>query len=175
METEVPNRRLATFLTLTALVVVLVIGAVVGLKALFAPIDEDTDPAPAPTCTPQQVKGGKRLTSDQVTVSVFNAGDRSGLASQTLDDLVERGFEAGETGNAPEGTDVKVVQVWTSEEDDPAALLVARQFGPRTVVRVGDDLGVGIDVVVGSSYRGMVPAKRFIRVSETEEVCVPTE
>ena len=173
METEAPNRRVTTIVTLTALSVLLVIAAVTGFQALFAPVDEGAEPTASPTCTPQRVKAGKRLTSAQVTVSVFNAGNRSGLASRTLDDLVERGFKAGATGNAPGDADVKVVQVWTADLDDPAALLVARQFGPRTVVREGHDLGVGVDVVVGSSYRGMVPAKRFIRVEQTEEVCVP--
>jgi len=169
---ESPNRRVSTVVTLTALVVVLVIAAIVGMRALFEPLPEDTGIVTTPSCTPTVVDEGKRVKSDQVIVSVFNAGNRSGLASQTMARLSARGFKPGDTGNAPEGTAVKVVQVWTTEEDDPAAQLVARQFGPKTVVRVGEDLGIGVDVVVGSSYRGMVKAPRSIKVNQEHEVCV---
>ena len=173
MDSEVPNRRLSTALTLTALVVVLVIGAIVGLKTLFAPISDDTDGGPAPVCTPTQVAAGKRIQAKDVTVSVFNAGNRSGLASQTLDALASRGFEAGDAGNAPDGTRVRSVQVWTTEEDDDAARLVARQFGRKTAVRLGDDLGVGVDVIVGSAFKGLVDdAPTSILSRSSQEVCV---
>lgn len=176
MASEVPNRHVSTALTLTALVAVLVIFAVVGFNQLFAPIDDSGTTITAPTCTPQQVEAGGRIRATDVTVSVFNASDRSGLANETLSDLGERGFRLGDAGNAPDGIDVRYVQVWTTEKGDTSAKLVARQFGAGTVVRVGDDLGAGVDVVVGQDFKGLVDgAPRSLRSRGTQEVCVPTE
>src|SRR5262249_49608075 len=156
---DVPNRGLSTAITLTILVAMMVAGAIVGFRSLFSPIDEEPTSV-EPTCTPQQVQAGKRINSEDVTVSVFNASSRSGLANDTLNSLADRGFRVGDAGNAPDGSGVRTVQVWTTEEDDAAARLVARQFGRKVVVRVGDDLGIGIDVVVGPKFDGLVAAPR---------------
>lgn len=176
MASEVQNRKVATALTLTVLVVMLVIFAVVGFNQLFAPIDDSGTNITAPTCTPQQVQAGGRIRAGDITVSVFNASDRSGLANDTLSSLGERGFKLGDVGNAPDDTDIRFVQVWTTEKGDAAAMLVARQFGKGTVVKVGEDLGPGVDVVVGQDFRGLADgAPTSIRSRRTEEVCVPTE
>lgn len=172
MDSEFPNRRLSTAVTLSVLVGLLVVGAVVGMQALFAPIGDNTDITLSPTCTPTLVEAGRRIRTEDVTISVFNASDRSGLAGDTLDKLARRGFLVGEVGNAPDDADVAVVQVWTTTEDDAAARLVARQFGRGTVVKQAEDLGTGIDVVVGQRFKGLVAgAPRSIKSNETEEVC----
>lgn len=44
----------------------------------------------------------------QVTVNVFNATPRSGLAKQTADELKKRGFTIGDVGNATKAYDKKV-------------------------------------------------------------------
>ncbi len=44
----------------------------------------------------------------QVTVNVYNATTRSGLAQKTADELKKRGFRVGEVTNAPEQYDKKV-------------------------------------------------------------------
>ncbi len=107
-------------------------------------------------------------------MSVFNAGTRSGLAGETLDALVGRGFAAGEVGNGPSGLRVLRVQVWSTEKGDPAARLVARQFGPGVKVKLTDeDLGGGVDVLVGDDFKRLSPAPRKIRVQQAQEYCVP--
>ena len=105
-------------------------------------------------------------------VSVYNAGDRAGLATETLDALVDRGFQLGEAGNAPDGTEVSFVQVWT-EKKDASARLVALQFGQRTLIRKADDLGPGVDVVVGSGFKGLVEAPTSIKAGKAETACIP--
>jgi hypothetical protein len=166
------DRRITTAVTMTALVGLLVAGLVVGTRWLFAPMADDAELSPGATCTPAAVEAGKRLRTRDVTVSVFNAGERSGLASQTLDQLGNRGFKLGDTGNAPEDTRVRFVQVWSTEKDDPAARLVALQFGKNTAVRRGEDLGPGIDVIVGNRFKGLVAgAPRSVRVRQPAEVC----
>ncbi|HSV40553.1 MAG TPA: LytR C-terminal domain-containing protein [Nocardioidaceae bacterium] len=176
MASEVPNRRLATAVTLTGLIVVLVIFAVVGFNSLFAPIDEAPSGTSPTTCTPTQVPEGGKVKTADVTVSVFNASDRAGLASDTLTLLADRGFKLGQAGNAPDGTEVRFAQVWTSDRSDTAARLVARQFGPNTLIREHEDLGPGVDVIVGEEFNSLAAdAPDALRSRETEEVCVGSE
>jgi hypothetical protein len=158
------------------LIGLLVLGAVWGWRSLFAALP-DSDVAaeePARTCTTERVDAGQRIRSRQVRVSVFNGGTRSGLAGQTLEALTARGFLGGDIGNAPSDVDVRRVQVWSTVEDDPAARLVARQFGTSVKVRFSDeDLGPGIDVIVGNGFDRLAKAPRALTVKEPKEFCVP--
>lgn len=170
------GRHLTTAITLVVLCVVLVIGLVVGINKLFAPLPEDplaVAPEPSPTCQPTSVEKGERLRSREVVVSVFNAGSRAGLADQTMAALTRRGFKEGEVGNAPADAKVRFARVWTTEEDDAAARLVARQLGRQVRIVVGEeDLGDGVDVLVGNRFAGLVKAPRSIMVRKTQQVCV---
>lgn len=176
VDTEVPHRTLVSSATLIGLVAVLVVAVIVGFNALVQPLGDGTDLVAEPTCTPETVGPGERLRAGQVTVSVYNASPRQGLASQTLDELLDRGFLAGETGNAPADASLRFVQVWVTDADDPAARLVARQFGTSTVIRTDvPDLSDGIDVVLGPDFRGLVRAPDSIRAREPRVVCVPDD
>jgi len=140
---------------------ILVVGAVVGFRSLFAPLPgaSDEEPQDAPPVAAEckkKIRAGKPVRSSQVTVSVFNASNRSGLAGVTREQLAERGFLPGEVGNAPAAYEVQFVRVLAPTSDDPAARLVALQFGPDTYVQVtDDDLGPGVDVVVGTDFPGL--------------------
>lgn len=172
------RREITTAITMLVLIGVLVAGAVWGWQQLFAdlPGDETAAEEPTPTCATDQLAKGQRIRSSQVTVSVFNAGNRSGLANETQSALRRRGFLRGALGNAPSDVSVRRVQVWSTQEDDAEALLVARQFGKRVEVTFVDvDLGPGVDVIVGNAFRGLSKAKRSIKVQAPEEVCIPAE
>lgn len=172
----VGGRHLTTAVTMVVLVAILVIGVVVGVRSLFAPLPGDDEPAaePSPSCVERSVKKGQRVAARQVTVSVFNGGTRSGLAGETMRALTKRGFKRGQVGNAPEDVRVKVAQVWTTEANDAAARLVARQFGRSTKVRVTDtDLGAGVDVVVGNDFDKLAKAKRAIIAKRSSTFCLP--
>lgn len=111
-----------------------------------------------PVCQPREVKAGDKVGPQEVTVSVYNAGGRSGMASKTLQSLIERGFAPGKSGNI-EADEVKWVQVWTDTRKNPAARLVARQFGKKVKVAVKEpkDLpGLGVVVVVGPGLEGLI-------------------
>lgn len=170
------GRHLTTAITLMVLVAILVLGVLLGVKSLFAPIPSGESGATAsPDCTTKSVKKGQRVAASQVQVSVYNGGTRAGLADETMNDLRGRGFRRGEIGNAPEDSNVKRVQVWTTERIDPAARLVANQFGPGTRVRLVDtDLGPGVDVVVGDGFRDLARAKRAIVAKRSSSGCRPT-
>ncbi len=170
------RRHLTTAVTMLVLVGILVLGVVIGVDRLFAPVPGSEEPVaePEPTCTTQTVRKGQRIRSSQVQVSVFNGGTRSGLADETLNVLTRRGFKPGDAGNAPAGTKVAKVQIWTTEKNDSSARLVARQFGKATKVRVVDqDLGPGVDVIVGNKFSKLAKAPRALTVRKPSSVCVP--
>jgi hypothetical protein len=161
----VSARQVRTALTLTALVGLLVLGVVLGWRALSSPVEEagPAAKASASACV-KGVDKGDRVKSRQVTVSVYNAGSRTGLAAETLDRLVARGFIGGDVGNAPARlSEVRFVRVLAPTGRDPAARLVALQFGPRTYVEpTRTDLGPGVDVIVGDDFHGVVTAPRSL-------------
>jgi hypothetical protein len=160
------------------LIGILVLGAVWGWRSLFAALPETDISAaePTPSCSPAKIGAGDRIRSGQVRVSVFNGTTRSGLAGETMDALIARGFQPGEVGNAPSSLVVRRVEVWSTEEDDPRARLVARQFGKKVRVRVtAEDLGPGVDVIVGDRYKRLAKAPRAVRVQDPQEVCVPVQ
>ncbi|MGZ4444293.1 MAG: LytR C-terminal domain-containing protein [Nocardioidaceae bacterium] len=162
------RRHVTTAVTLVVLLGILGAGALYGVKSLFAPVPSVTPSLSASaSCTPKTLAKGHRLRTRQVMVSVYNAGTRSGLAGKTQRLLAKRGFLRGDLGNAP--SNLRFVQVWTTQAHDPAARLVAAQFGRSTVVKVRKKaLGPGIAVLVGNDFRGLVPAPRSVRVTSKQ-------
>ncbi len=117
---------------------------------------------------------GEKVFPEQVVVSVFNAGDRQGLAAQTMAMLERRGFQVGESGNTSRGKDVLRVQVWTDDGQNPAALLVARQLGPRVpVVEKKKSPGVGVTVVVNDGFDKLVRGPKRVVARSDSEICSP--
>jgi hypothetical protein len=168
----VRGRHLTTGVTLVVLLVIVAVGAVVGARALFAPLPGDDTVAAGPGCVNTRVQKGQRVTSSQVQVSVFNASKRAGLADRTMLALTKRGFTRGDVSNAPQGSGVVAVQVWSTETDDAAARLVARQLGRNVKVRTVDtDLGPGVDVLVGRRFRGLVKADRTLVAGRATSAC----
>ena len=168
------NRRVLSAVTLLVLVGILAAGAYVGWQRLSAPVDDKTEPTKiaGPRCDAGVKKGDVVKTRD-VTVSVYNAGSRNGLASQTMSELEARGFIAGEVGNAPEDlASVDWVRVLARSKTDPAARLVALQFGKQTLVQaVKKDLGPGVEVIVGDKFLGLVEAPKQIKARASGSGC----
>lgn len=168
------NRRVLSAVTLVVLLGILVVGAYMGWQRLTAPVDESPEPTTAagPTCDPGVRKGEVVRTRD-ITVSVYNAGDRTGLAGQTMSELEARGFIAGEVGNAPDDlASVDWVRVLARSKTDPAARLVALQFGKQTLIQaVKQDLGPGVEVIVGDKFLGLVKAPAQIKAQASGSGC----
>jgi hypothetical protein len=173
----VTGRHITTAVTLVVLLGILVAGGLIGVRTLLAPIPDSAKPSAdaSPTCVTRTVQKGQRISARQVQVSVFNGGSRAGLAGATMNALVRRGFKRGEVGNAPEGTRVKVAQVWTTQADDTGARLLARQLGRTTRLRVlRTDLGPGVDLILGNGFRRLVRAPRVLVAARASSVCVPS-
>ena len=116
-----------------------------------------------------------RIDSNVVTVNVFNASSRSGLANRALIDLQANGFRGGQIGNSDSATKPRRVAILTATPDDPRVALVAAQFRDK-VEYAAPDLTVedGIIVVVGDRYRGLKTGAATSTTSATDmTVCVP--
>ncbi|WP_110180645.1 LytR C-terminal domain-containing protein [Nocardioides solisilvae] len=166
--------RLRSALTLTGLVALVLVASAWGLFALTRPLPQQEV---VPVCTNTRVAAGAEVTPEQVAVSVFNASTRNGLASKTLGQLVTRGFVPASTGNAPQGTEVKGVQVWASDARNPAVALVAQHFRNARVV-AGSNLGPGVVVVVGNGFKSLRPRKQAPQAVTAEAnsvVCTPPD
>jgi hypothetical protein len=168
------NRRAISAVTLVVLAILLVGGAFAGWRILTKPLPGDDEPrrASGPKCD-DGVARGDVVTPADVTVSVYNAGSRSGLADQTQSELEARDFIAGDVGNAPEELEsVQFVRVLAPTRTDPAARLVALQFGANTVVEaVKDDLGPGVEVIVGDNFQGLVDAPDKLKARSASSGC----
>jgi len=163
------NERLTAPLTLAAAGLAVLVMAIWGLNSFTAPLDNDSSndgSCDAPTAS-------HRVKRSDITVSVYNAGERQGRAGATLDLLEEAGFKPGAIGNAPKGTRIRVAVVHTTKDVHPDATLVARALGKDVqVVVVDDDLGPGIDVIIGDRFKRLNPnAPTSVRLPGSAGTC----
>lgn len=159
-----------TAITLVLLVGVLVGMLLIGWKAASKPFPETA--SSEPTCQAEKVK--KQIFRREITVSVYNGSKRRGLADQTMAELERRFFRPGDVANAPDGVKVSYAQVLSTDENDPAARLVAAQFKPRAkVVQAEDEYGPGVDVVLGPKFKNLrKTSPRSIKLDEPIRSCV---
>jgi hypothetical protein len=167
------SRGLTTAATLLVAAVLLGLMAVWGLKAATAPIGDHTSASGGPSCPSGSQTVTQYVRRVDVTVSVYNAGKKSGRAQATMALLERAGFKPGEVNNAPDGTNVARAVVYSTKTDDPAAELVALAFGPKTqVVHTDDDLGPGVDVVIGDRFKRLDPgAPTRLKLPKPETSC----
>lgn len=151
--------------TLGVLGMLLVVAALWGWRAMTTPLP---DAAPPPICVDNRIRAGQQVFTGQVAVSVYNASRQDGLASRTMNQLVNRGFVSAGTGNAPRDTSFRGVQIWSDNPEDPAVQLVSRHFR-RVEITSGPQLGEGVTVVVGDR-RGKLRRKTENNAVLTSEV-----
>ncbi|WAP56996.1 LytR C-terminal domain-containing protein [Streptomyces sp. S465] len=106
--------------------------------------------------------GGKLPKPAQITVNVYNATTRSGLAKNTADELKKRGFKIGKVGNAPAEYDKKVkasgILLGAPGADDGAFNVLGTQLdGAQTKNDARD--GKDIDLIIGSGFKTLVKQK----------------
>jgi LytR cell envelope-related transcriptional attenuator len=156
-------------LTLLVLALVVVLAGLWGWSALTQPFPGKTTP---PKCLPTTVQKGEKVFPGQVTVSVYNASERNGLAGSTMSEFTDAGFAEGSTGNAPSKARVVRAQIWTTTPRSPDVRLVARHLGPSRVIH-RDGPGVGVTVLVGPRYQGLVKGPSSVRATKETEICSP--
>ncbi len=159
-------------LTLLGSSLVFVVGLVAGFQMLTA---KPAEPPPAPTCETHSVAAGEKLTTNVVTVNVFNASKASGLANRVNINLQRNGFLGGQIGNSTSAAKPARVTILTNEPNDPRVKLVAAQFEDKVAYAVPDiSVDRGVVIVVGDGFTKLKGKPVLSIVAETDvTTCVP--
>ncbi|WP_254802413.1 LytR C-terminal domain-containing protein [Kitasatospora sp. SUK 42] len=93
-----------------------------------------------------------------VTVNIYNATTKAGLAGRTAEEFKKRGFTIGKVGNAPAELDKKVpgtAQVIAGPSGAGAGTLVSSQIAGATVT-ADARTDASVDFVIGDSYNALL-------------------
>ncbi len=156
--------------TIVVALLTFVVAVFVGWRLLTAGADTFVE---APTCENRTVAEGENLTSNLVTVNVYNASQRSGLANRVSINLQRRGFLAGTVANSTSEIQPDAVAILTDDREDPRVLLVAQQFDEPDFHEPDIDVSGGVTVIVGDDYKDLVDAPREVESDRPITVCVP--
>ncbi|MGW2397599.1 LytR C-terminal domain-containing protein [Kitasatospora sp. NPDC001664] len=123
-------------------------------KPLAAP-----EPAGTPAASPTAGATSTAVPQpNAVTVNVYNATAKSGLAARTAEEFKKRGFTIGKVGNAPANVEklpTTTVQVISGPGGLGGATLLASQVGGAT--KSADTRVDGsVDVVVGDAFTALL-------------------
>ncbi len=166
-------RRFRSLATLAVLGVLMLVGVTWGWSAVTAPLPTYEDP---PVCENTTLAAGDKVYPDQVTVSVINAGKREGLAGQTMEQLVAKGFVRGEIANAPSQAKVSGAQIWTDDPKSAAVVLVATYLskkGRGVEIKEQESDALGINVVVGDQFKAVVAGRKAVAAKSDATICSP--
>jgi hypothetical protein len=142
-------------------------GAWWGYNNVLQPIP----PTPAAPCVPQPVREGA-LQAAQVTVNVYNGGDKKGLAGDVGRALRERGFKVQQTDNTGEKV-AKTVIVGANAKNPEVALV--KKFFKGSIVRADKRADRSVDVLVGNGYSGFNKKAKTTVSVKGRTVCLPAQ
>lgn len=162
--------RARSAVTLAVLAVLFIVGVVWAWSSVTEPFPE---PEEQPACVESSFAAGDRVTPGNVLVNVLNASKTEGLASETMDALVRKGFAEGAKGNTAASTTDAGVVIWTTDPDGPAAALLKSYFGAGTEIVEQATAEPGITVVVGEGFPGVKDGKKGVKAEDDSYVCSP--
>ncbi|MEV4560606.1 LytR C-terminal domain-containing protein [Kitasatospora sp. NPDC049285] len=114
--------------------------------------------APASPGAPAPAASNTAVPQPQaVTVNVYNATGKAGLAAHTADELKKRGFTVGKVGNAPTALDKKVpgtAQVISGPGGLGAATLLVSQVATATSTE-DTRADASVDLVIGDTFSAL--------------------
>jgi hypothetical protein len=95
----------------------------------------------------------------QITVNVFNATSRTGLAKETADELKKRGFHIGDVGNAPKEYDKKVkgvgILVGPKASLDTSLPVLGTQLANAERRADAARTGATVDLILGDGFKAL--------------------
>ncbi|MFJ9456529.1 LytR C-terminal domain-containing protein [Kitasatospora sp. NPDC101447] len=129
-------------------------------KPLAAPTPGATPGAPAASGAPAAAQGDPHAVPQPtaVTVNIYNATTKAGLAGRTAEEFKKRGFVIGKVGNAPAELDKKVpgtAQVIAGPTGAGAGTLVGSQIAGATVT-ADARADATVDFIIGDSYNALL-------------------
>ncbi|WP_329118233.1 LytR C-terminal domain-containing protein [Streptomyces sp. NBC_01353] len=96
----------------------------------------------------------------QITVNVYNATPRSGLAKSTADELKKRGFVIGKVGNAPAAYDKKVpgagILLGAPGATKGAFTVLGTQL-KGTTAKTDTRATADVDLIIGTAFKSLDP------------------
>ena len=113
-----------------------------------------------------------QLQASQVTVKVFNGGDRRGLAGDVGRSLRRKGFKVTVTTNTVEKIQKTVIV--GSGAKNPEVLFV-KSFFKDAVVRADKRTDGSVDVLVGNKYGGFNNNAKSTYAVKAKTVCLPSQ
>lgn len=140
------RRALTTFLV----VLLVLLSAFWFAYSYFRGSESGAALTPAPTCrTPDP----NALTPDQVTVNVFNATNRAGLAAATSKAMADLGFVPGQVANDPEHKSIPgPAEVRHGPNGKAGAQLVMSVVGEGAVTVDDGRQDASVDLVLGDGF-----------------------
>ncbi|MDX3227123.1 LytR C-terminal domain-containing protein [Streptomyces sp. ME19-01-6] len=98
----------------------------------------------------------------EITVNVYNATSRTGLAKDTADELRKRGFKIGKVGNAPTAYDKKVKAPGIllgapAATNGPFDVLATQLTGAQA--KNDGRSGKDVDLIIGAGFKDLVKKK----------------
>ncbi|MBQ0827870.1 LytR C-terminal domain-containing protein [Streptomyces tagetis] len=112
---------------------------------------------PSPSASPSPAVAVPK--PGQITVNVYNATTRSGLAQQTADELKKRGFRIGEVTNAPEEFDKKLdgagVLLGPAAADKAALPVLGTQLPGAEARTDAKREDATVDLIIGNGFKGL--------------------
>ncbi|MBC7559756.1 MAG: LytR C-terminal domain-containing protein [Dermatophilaceae bacterium] len=114
------------------------------------------------------------LTPAGVTVNVYNASARTGLAASVARALDDKGFRVATVDNDPLGKTILTVgEIRAGPSGAAAAALISKRLVGATVVR-DDRPDASVDLVLGKRYRALnTPPKVKVKVTVTKGISSP--
>jgi hypothetical protein len=151
--------------TLPALLSLVLLAGAVGAAWWWTHRDPDQSVTadPGPTC--RAAAPGATTTPTptvpapaQVTVNVYNATGRAGLARSTAAELRRRGFRVAAVANDPLGRAVRgVAEVRSGPRGAAAAVTVQAQLGEGAAAVRDQRADASVDLVLGGAYQRLRP------------------
>lgn len=123
-------------------------------------------------CLPE---GTPSVEYSTITVNVYNASNRTGLASSISGQLIEQGITVSEQENWGGAEPGSPVVIYSSQNALGQAYTVARMFPSAVILLDGTTETEVLDIVLGQSFGEMKPQEELAQLGPGQELTSPED